>query len=164
MIEETKKKIHFVPYTATKGREKDTSAAPTININIKHSKLVFGRTVIQETGMQDKFFRLFYDPTKKIIGWQVRSQFQLANLKNWKLCKPNKTNGCYSVQIKKLLEQFNGTLTKESYKSVPVQKYREIGQLSEFKDEIFYFVELVNEPDELRKGIGNKTIEDMVTI
>lgn len=156
MITETTKKILWVPYVVTKGRTVDTNPAPVATINRKFGYLSFGGKAIEEMGMNGKFIKFYFEPTKKVIGWQLRTEIKQEEMKNWKLVKqlPNKT---WKVTITKLLAQFNGRLTKGSYTHLPVQKYREINPLSEYRNEVFYFVELVEDPEELKKGIGDGT-------
>lgn len=154
MIKETTKKIHFTPYTIAKGRSVDTDPAPVATVNKKFGYLSFGGKAITEMDMDGKFIKFYFEPVKRIIGWQLRTEVKHEDMKSWKLIKqlPNKT---WKVSVRKLLEQFNGRLTRESYSNTPVQKYREINPLSEYKNEVFYFVELINDPDELKKGIGD---------
>lgn len=160
MIEETKKKIHFFAYSPLKGKARDTSDAPTVSINQKYSRITFGRGAIQELQMENKFIRFYYEPVKKIIGWQMRSNVSQSEMKNWKVVKVRE-DGMWFCTFKKLLDTMR--LRKNVYLSIPIQKYREINPLSEYKDQIFYFIEMIDDPDELRKGIGNETVQNAET-
>lgn len=156
MIEEVKKKIHFSPYFPQRGKEKDESPAPTVTINRKHNKLIFNRSCIDELSMDAKFIRLYYEPSKHIIGWQIKSVLPQLEMKNWKLVRKNKQNGVYTVQIKKMLEEFNG-LRYDSYKHLPVKKYIEQEGIME-KGSTYYFVEMIEDPQLLRLGLGNPSV------
>lgn len=136
-----------MPYQTTKGRAEDTSAPPTVVVNKKFGRLVFSRAAIREIGMVGKFVKLYYEPTRKIIGWRIRDKVEQTEMKAWKLCKPNKTTGTWTMGIKKMLDEFNGSLTRESYPALPVQKYREMDKLHEHTGEIFYFVEVKPQDD-----------------
>lgn len=157
MIKETTKKIHFVPYSATRGREADTSPTPTVTVNRKYGYLTMGRKAVHEMAAEGMFIKFYFEPIKKIIGWQLRKQISQNEMKSWNLVKGNPKSGAYKASIVKLLAQFNGRLTQEAYQDLPIQKYREINPLSEYKDEVFYFVELVDNPEELKKGVGDGT-------
>lgn len=148
-IEETRKKIHFSPYTTVKGRKEDNSTAPTAAVSVKYGTITFSKGLVRETSMEGKFVRLYYEPTKKIVGWQLREKIAQEEMKVWKLCKPGQS-GTWSLGIGKMLNEFNGRLKSESYLSLPVQKYREMDKLDSHANEIFYFVELV-EPDKNSK-------------
>lgn len=140
-IEETKKKIHFRPWTNQKGRPVDNDPPPTVNVSKKYGTLTFSKGCVRDTNMGGKFVKLFYEPTKKIIGWQTRDKVEQQEMKTWKLCTPSKS-GTWTLGIKKLLDEFNGSLKSESYAGLEVQKYREIGQLEEYSNQVFYFVEI----------------------
>lgn len=154
-IEETKKKIHFVPYTTVKGRTKDVSPPPTASVSVKYGTIQFSAGLIREAAMEGKFVRLYYEPTKKVIGWQVREKIDQTEMKVWKLCRPSK-NGTWILGVGKLLGELKGKLHKDSYLSMPVKKYREMERLDEHANEIFYFVELVDEVDTKGEIIGNE--------
>lgn len=162
MIKETTKKIHFIAYSPKKGRIEDTAPAPTVTVNRKVNRISFSKATVLETGMNGKFLRLYYEPIKKVIGWQIRDKVDHAEMKQWKLVKAL-AGGGWGMNIKKMLDAFDGRLSKEVYEKIPVQKYREINALSEYKNEVFYFVELNDNPEELRKGMGNITVGESVT-
>lgn len=161
MIKETTNKIHWVPFSATKGREADTSPAPTATVNKKFGYITFASGAIAEMGADGMFIKFYFEPVKKIIGWQLRKQVQQSEMKSWKLGTPHHKLRNFKVGIGKLLKQFDGRITKEAYADLPIQKYREINPLSEYKNEVFYFVELIDNPEELKKGVGNKELADM---
>jgi hypothetical protein len=140
-IKETRIKLHFEPYKASKGRIADTEPAPTVAVSRKYNYIAFSRSCVIETEMEGRFVKLYLVPSKKVIGWQTREKLDHSEMKDWKLCKVNK-QGQFRLNIKKLLDAMEGTPLKETYKRLPVQKYREVSMLSEHKDEVFYFVEL----------------------
>jgi len=150
-IEETKKKIHFTPYAAVKGRSKDTSPAPTASVSKKYGTIQFSKGLITETGMDGKFVRLYYEPTKKIIGWRLREKIDQTEMKVWKLCRPSK-NGTWVLGIGKMLGEFSGRLKQDAYLSMPVQKYREVEKFDPHTGEVFYFVELMEPVEDAKKG------------
>lgn len=165
MIKETTKKLHLIPYTRAKGKAVDTSDAPTINLNRKSGVMWFGQSALNEMGMTDKFVRFYFEPVKKIIGWQIQEQVNQSEMKMWKLCTPYKSksgNPHWTASLKKMLAQMP-SVKKDKYHAVPIQKYREINPLSEYKNQVFYFVELVDEPEELKKGAGNYQVREMAT-
>lgn len=159
-IKETSKKIHFIPFTGGRGREVDDSPAPTITINRKNFTVLFSTGAVREMGLDGKFIRFYFEPIKKVIGWQVRDIVKQNEMKVWKLVKASKVGG-WQCSIGKLLKQFDGRLKKELYKGVPIQKYREANSLSEYNGQVFYFVELVDDPEELKKGVGNDKLAAM---
>lgn len=146
---------------ATKGRDADTNPAPTATVNTKFGYITFGSKAIQEMGANGMFIKFYFEPIKKIIGWQLRKQVEQNEMKVWKLVTPHAKARNYKASISKMIKQFDGRLTKESYADLPIQKYREINALSEYKNEVFYFVELIDQPEELKKGMGNKELADM---
>jgi hypothetical protein len=149
-IEETKKKIHFLPYVATKGRVKDTAPAPAASVSRKYNRITFSRALIQETGMAGKFVRLYFEPNKKVIGWQLRETVAQNEMKSWKLCRVT-PSGNWGLNIKKMLSMFVG-LNQEKYSELPVQKYRETSALDEHHGEVFYFVQLVGQSEKKANG------------
>lgn len=161
-IKETTKKIHFIPYISGRGKEKDLSPAPTVTVNRKFQTISFTAVAVREMGMDKKFIRFYFEPIKKVIGWQLRDIVQQNEMKTWKLVKVKPT-GSFQTFIGKMLKEFDNKLTMEVYKNVPIQKYREINSLSEYKNQTFYFVELVDDPAELKKGVGNDKIASMTT-
>lgn len=112
-------------------------------------------------GADGMFIKFYFEPIKKIIGWQLRKQIAQNEMKAWKLVKPHEKAKNYKASISKMIKQFHGRLTKEAYSELPIQKYREINPLSEYKNEVFYFVELIDNPEELKKGVGNKDLAEM---
>lgn len=148
MISETKRKIHFLQYNPKKARAPLADAVPTVSVSTKYNKLVFGGPAIRETGMSGKFVRVYYEPNRKIIGWQVKDKLEHYELKSWKLCRPNAIAGTWNISITKMLAEMRGLKKDKTYSNLPVQKYREMAPLSEHNGEIFFFVE-VKEQDEV---------------
>lgn len=140
-IKETIRKIHFRSYSAVKGKPVDNDPAPTVIVSRKYNTLTFSKGCITATQMSGKFVKLFYEPTKKIIGWQAREgTFNQEELKQWRLCKPAK-NGIWVMGVKGILDQFAG-LNKDSYHGLEVKRYREMGKLEAFSGETFHYVEV----------------------
>ncbi len=155
MIEETTKKINFLAYNPDMPVKKEAKDAPTVTVSVKYNKIVFGASVLRETGMEGKFIRLYFEASRKIIGWQLRDSVSQGEMKVWKLVKSYGTNKVWTASITKILSQMRG-LKKETYTKVPVQKYREMSPISQHKGEIFYFVEL---KDEAKLELNGKEIE-----
>jgi len=147
MIKETRQRIHFTPYRQVRGKKIDKNPAPTVAVSMKWGRITFGKTVIRETGMSGKFVRMYYEPHKKIIGWQIREQVEQHEMKTWKLCTPNKDTGIWYVAITKMLSEMKGLKTKHTYRDLEVQKYRDMDKLSEHANEVFYFVEVKEEKE-----------------
>lgn len=163
-IKETSKKIHFIPYNPTKGKDVDMTPAPVVTVSRKYMNISFTKGAVLEMGMSGKFIKLYYEPIKKVIGWQLRDHVEQREMKMWKLVKPTASFGNWKCNIKKMLDQFGGRLTKETYKNVPIQKYREASSLSEYNGQTFYFVELIDNPEELKKGVGNEHLASMTVL
>lgn len=148
-IPETRKKIAFTPWTTTKGAPKAShETVPTASVYKKFGTLQFSKTLISETGMAGKFIRLYFEPTRKIIGWQLRTKVEQEEMKVWKLVRPTKS-GTWSLGIRKMLNEIR--LSKDSYPKLPVQKYREMSLLEHHHNEVFYFIELVEEAESAPK-------------
>lgn len=141
MIKETTKKIHFYPANVAVAKKVvNENDVPTVGVSRKYNRLVFYSRAIREMGMEGKFVKLYYEPTKKIIGWQIRDKVEQHEMKIWKLCRSSKSNGVFSMGIGNILREMKG-LQKQTYSS-PVQKYREVGMTSGHHGEVFYFIEL----------------------
>ena len=141
-IKETTRKIHFRPYISGKGRPTDVDPAPTANVSRKHGTITISKGAVLQMNMGGKFVKIFYEPTKKIIGWQIREGgMELEEAKSWKLCTPNPKTGVVVLSIRKLLAEFKG-LSEDSYPGLPVQRYREMGQLDQYSGQVFYYVEV----------------------
>lgn len=156
-IQETQRKIHFVPFDGRRGRPKDDSPSPTLSINRKYGMVTFSKAIINELGLEGKFVHLYYEPTRKIIGFQVKTSVNQSLMKQWKMVKKNPTTGVWKATITKILGEFRG-LTRESYLDLPVKKYVEKDDLLN-RGEVFYYVQLVEDPEELKKGVGNDMLE-----
>ncbi len=147
-IEETRKKIHFVPFDINKGRDVDTSDAPTIKLT--EGLLRFTKGLITELGLNGKFVRFFYDPIKKVVGFQVREEVELRALKGegkWKMVRQNETNGSWTVSIRKMLAaNFGSKVAEKKYPLAPIKKYIEMTDIMT-KGQVYYFFEIVDEYD-----------------
>lgn len=141
MIEEVKRKIHFIPFKVEKGRKPDTNQPPVVSVSTKYNRLTFGKKTIQAMGMKDKFVKLYYEPDKKIIGWRITDKLVGDEMKSWKLVHPQAKSGVWFMSIKGIIDDMRlkpGT----TYSDLPVQKYRELEKLDINSGQIFYFVEI----------------------
>lgn len=153
-IEETRKKITFVPFEIKKGRAVDNSPAPTVSI--KNGALRFSKNLITETDLNGKFVKFFYDPLKNVIGWQVKAEVNLQFVgKTWKMVKANPGLGIWTVSIGKLLDEIDVKYKEKAWYKLPVKKYVEANGMD--KGTVYYFVELVNEVEKLVNEIEKAT-------
>lgn len=159
MIKEITRKINFHPYTVSKGKKIDTNPAPTVSLNTKYGKLVFSSTLIREIGMAGKFIRLYYEPHRKIVGWQMRDKVELHDMKVWKLCKPAPSTKMWSMTITKMLSEMRGLKENHSYLNLPVQKYREMSLTDENKYNLFYFVEIKDTKEEVELLLNGEKVK-----
>lgn len=136
-----KRRYTIRPYVTVKGKPRDTRTAPTVTVSKKYGTIVFSKGCIDQLGMAGKFVKLFYEPTKRVIGWQVRDRIDQNEMKLWKLCKPAKA-GTWVMGVKRMLDEFNGALRQQSYPGLEVQRYREMGPLDEYSGQTFFFVEV----------------------
>lgn len=145
MIQEVNKQIHFQSYVPVKGRKKDTDAPPTATVNKRLGKITFGSRTLAKLKMHDKFIAFYYEPTKKIVGWQIKDRLEHGELagkhSSWKLVKTyGRGLGFYSVQIKGILDTMVG-LGKDIYKNLEVKRYVEKEGILE-RGSVYYFVEV----------------------
>lgn len=147
MITEVKRQIHFQEYNPLKGRKKDTDTPPVVTIDRKYNKIVFPSRTLTILGMDDKFMSLYYEPTRKIIGWRLKDKLNekefVGKKSKWKLVKRT-VNGNWTCLIKGILDSFNGSLKQEKYKDLEVKKYVEQEGIIN-KGDVYYFVELKDE-------------------
>lgn len=158
-IEETRKKITFVPFEIKKGRAVDTSPVPTVTLN--KGALRFNKILIKELNLNGKFVKFFYDPIKNIIGWQIKTEVNLQVVgKTWKMVKQNPTIGSWTVNIGKMLELIDKKAPERVYYQLPVKKYVEANGMD--KGTVYYFVELVGEAEAPpgEKGSKSATVSD----
>ena len=149
MIEETRKKIHFVPFDINKGRDTDTSDAPRVKLTM--GSLRFTKSLLTELNLDGKFVRFFFDPIKKVVGFQVKEQVELRALKGegkWKMVRQNKSNHSWTVTIKKMLRaNFGEKIAEKNYPMAPIKKYVEMTDVLS-KGQVYYFFEIVDEVKE----------------
>ncbi len=141
MIKETKTVIEFIPFNNKSAQENIRNDFPTISVSIKFGKISIGKHSIEKLNIKDKWIKLYFQPTQKIIGWKVQDIVKQEEMKDWTLVKVN-TVGMFGVGIKKLLRGFQG-LTKESYPNLEVCKYvdrRTTGYLEE--NSTYYYVKI----------------------
>jgi hypothetical protein len=143
MIKEYKKKIHFVSFDPAKGKSAIEEPAPTISISGKTGVITFGKGVIGELQMKDRFIKIFYDIDQRIVGWRITDHMNHSDMESWKLCNPNESN-IWQTSIKKLRDALKLDLTK-TYGRLEIQKYRETAKLSGNLGEIIYFVQISDE-------------------
>jgi hypothetical protein len=138
-IQETRKKITFTPFEIKKGREVDTSPAPTVTI--RKGVMRFNASLVHELSLNGKFVKMFYDPIKSVVGFQIKNEVSLQVVgKTWKLVKTNGKTGIWSITIRKMLNAIGSGYAEKSYYQLPVQKYVEANGMD--KGAIYYFVEL----------------------
>lgn len=138
-IQETRKKITFTPFEIKKGREIDTSDAPTISIS--KGQMRFNPSVMEELSLNGKFIKMFYDPIKSVIGFQIRQEVSLQVVgKTWKMVRKNDSTNMWTLQVTKLLDQIDPAFRDKVFKKLPVHKYIEANGME--KGTIYYFVEL----------------------
>ncbi len=156
-IEETRKKIHFTPFDIKKGRAVDESPAPTMTLTA--GSLRFNKSLTTELNLNGKFVKLYSDPIKNVIGFQIGTEvIDHPDLKGWKLVNANPDTGMWTVSIRKMLEQQFGEKTAEKkYGKLPVRKYVEANGMD--RGMTIYFVELVDEvTNEPKKPITESTV------
>lgn len=138
-IQETRKKITFSPFEIKKGREVDNTPAPTVTI--RKGVLRFNSSLISELNLNGKFVKMFYDPVKGIVGFQIKEEVSLQVVgKAWKLARVNEKTKTWSITISKMLRAIGPGYDQKSYYQLPVQKYVESNGMD--KGLIYYFVEL----------------------
>ena len=144
MPQQTHRQIHFTQYIP--GRKKKEKEGPLLaSVSVKHGLLILPGTTLKKLGMVDKFIRLYYEPTKKIIGWQiVNDSLNQEQLKTAKLVKIYPATNNYKTTITPMLREFKG-LKKESYTSLEVKKYVETGLLD--RGTTYYYVKLKDTDD-----------------
>lgn len=156
-IPETRKKIHFASFTPKKEAAAEETV-PTVVVSKKYGTIQFSAGLMRETGMDGKFVKMYYDAPRKIIGWQIKSGMSHGALKSWKLVKAN-INGNFVLGIGRILQNIPG-LTQDSYKKLPVQKYKEMGTFDEHSGETFYFVELKDPGEKEEETNPQSHVED----
>lgn len=156
MIKETKKKIKFLEFRPSGGRPNNKSGTPTTTLFSERGTLQFNRYAVDQMKMSGSFVRFFYEPAKRVIGWQVSTTYDERNPKLWKKCKTHK-NGMWVVAIKKLLDRFTvgNKALATVYRDMPVMKYTEQKQAvgGGVYTSTFYYVELSDEYAEIKKNV-----------
>lgn len=142
-IKESKKKIHFVPFEQARGAMASNTPAPTVSV--KKGVLFFSQKLIEELQLNGKFVRLFYDPLKKIIGFQIREQILQTEMKTWKLVRQNKQIKIWKISIRKMLAEIGPQCVEKKYSRLPVKKYISTEPMS--RGEVYYFFEIIDEVD-----------------
>lgn len=126
-IKETTKKIHFTEFIPGKKKLVVDASTPTVTVSVKYNSFTFPNSTVIEMGLEGKLIKLFYEPTKKIIGFKIIdkavSQEELKSLKLVKL-DPNPKLRNFKFQLGKMLSEFQG-LKQDSYKNLPISKYVE---------------------------------------
>lgn len=140
MIQQTTRKIHFSEYIPTKGREKDIDKPPTVRVNVKSGSLNLSTRTLSILGLDGQFIKLFYEPTRKIIGFTKHSGLsneQVAS-KKYRLVKPN-SSGQSVVSVMGILKTFAG-LQALKYKC-EIKKYVEMDGIMN-KGTTYYYIQL----------------------
>ena len=156
MIQEVRKSIAFSPYVPKAGRPKDEDPAPTVNLDAKRGRLVFGAKALRKMNMVNKFVAFYYEPTRKIIGWKVSSVLEpgekVGKNSKWSLVKPyGKGSGFWVGGVKGIVAEFRG-LKSSNYKGLEVKKYIETASVLD-KGTTLYFVEVREKTDRLGNEI-----------
>lgn len=147
MIQQTTRRIHFTPYIGgRRKKEINEESQATCTVNRRLGYITFNSSLCSEIGMDNKFVRMFSEPTKKIIGWRVIdekvNQTKMSGLKLIKL-HPKTRNA--KISILPMFKDFMG-LKSDSYKRLPVKKYVENQDILD-RGATYYFVTL-KEPTE----------------
>ncbi len=138
VVKRAQKKIHFLEWTSHRGRGKgEKEELPTVSLNVKFGMLGFGKKTISRLAMDKNWIKLYYEPTKRIIGWTMRQSIPQEEMKNYKLVKLNKT-GQFQVFVKGIVDQFIG-LKSESYK-LEVNTYKDYQSLLD--DKTYYYIKI----------------------
>lgn len=137
--ERTLQKIHFVEYTSKRGRTKgDKDDFAKVSVNVKFGIMSFGKKALSKLGMDSNWIKIYFEPSKKIIGWVIKGKIAQEEMKTHKLVKKN-VNGQFVVSVSGILKQFIG-LKKEHYTDLEVKKYRDYNSMLD--DQTYYYVKL----------------------
>lgn len=141
MVKQTLRKIHFMAYTPrTKHKDPASDRPLTAAVMVKYGTLMFPNRTCTQLGMTGKLVRLFYEPTRKIIGWRVyNTSVSLSGLKDYKLCKPHANSGTWNVSIRGILNEMRG-LKEKTYGKLVVKKYVDKDLLN--KGDTYYYVQI----------------------
>ena len=137
MIKTTTKNLSLVTHTPGRGKRRDRSSVPTVNIFIDQGRIQFSRYAIEEMKLEGKLIRFFSDDSdQSIIGWKVIDRPTVEEVKREYRCKVH-NNGVWRISINKLIHQMTVAGRKWSgvYRNVPIERYKE-------KGETYFFVSL----------------------
>lgn len=139
-MRETNKVIEFIPYKRKKTKENGDNI-PTASIDVKFGRLVLGKFLLQEYNWTGKWLKIYYEPTRKIIGWKIADNINQTVMKDWKFIKPNKT-GTAQFGIRQMLQEFKRIDKSKNTQNLEVKKYvdRRSGYLE--TNETYYYVKL----------------------
>ena len=142
-INESTKTLHLIPLLSGKKRlvEPDKVFA---RVSIKFGSMQFGLPALTAMGMQNSWYRLFYDSTKNVVAWQISDKLNGGQAKKsgWRFMgEAHKKSGTTVVSCKRILETFTN-LAKPSYKC-EIKKYKDNKGLMA-SNESYCFVEVLN--------------------
>lgn len=128
-------KINFIEYKAKKGRAvKDKFFA---SVDIKRGILRIPKSTSSTALLQGKFIKFYYEPTKKIIGWKLRTDVRQEEMKDWRLIqKLTPKVQIYCFGVKGILEQFVPKIT-HNCNHLEIEHYKDYGLLSD-REDIYY--------------------------
>lgn len=138
MIKTTTRTMYFTAYIPTKGKKKDESAPCYAAVDVKHGNMRLSKKTLIDLGMEGKFVKLFSDPDRDAIGWQIRSDAPVDELKIklWRLVKSN-SSGQATISISGILKQFRN-LEEKTYKKLEIKKYVPQNQVLDAGESYFY--------------------------
>lgn len=138
MIKTTTRTMYFTPYIPQKGKKKDESAPCFAAVDVKHGTLRLSKRTLIDLGMEGKFVKLYVDPDREAIGWQIRSDAPVDELKVklWRLVKSN-SSGQAAISISGILKQFRN-LEEKTYKRLEIKKYVPQNQVMDAGQAYFY--------------------------
>lgn len=149
-ITETRKKLTLTAFDIVRGRDKDTSPAPTITF--ARGKLLFSKGLVRELDLNTKFIKFYYDPVKLVIAFQVKDQLPFENLKGagrWRKVTVSRF-GNWTVSLTKMVSKtFGEEFLTKLIQHIPVQKYREQNDIIN-RGEVYYFIELNNHESDVQ--------------
>lgn len=150
MLEITHKVIHLQSFEKY-SKNTEQKDIIVISVSKKYRNILFSQKCIQDLGMNGKFVRLFFEPTKKIIAWKIKDSITIGKEdRNWRIIKVRK-NGSALITIVPIIKAFNGSLRDDSYTNLEVKKNVSPASTGLDSGETFYYVELKDKERDLSK-------------
>lgn len=141
-VEETKRKLHFLPASTIFGAKRDKLVLK-VSVDAKHGRMNVLQDAVAELGFNRGFYKLYYATGSRIIGFKVQSK--LSDLetrsKEWKTANINKISGHAIIGVKTILNQMIG-LEPKTYKGLEIKKYKDEAHGMLGDDAWIYYVEL----------------------